>query len=197
MFTGLIRHLGSFREYRKNRTELVIEAPENLTVILQPGESLAVDGVCLTLVTKEKKRLSFDLSIETSEKTTLGHLTAGKILNLEPPITLNTLLGGHLITGHVDGLGKVSEIRPRAPGKRIKIKFPLELRKFLVEKGSVAINGVSLTIASIGRDYFEVELIPTTLKETNLSELRIGQLVNLECDIIGKYVYNFISKGQY
>lgn len=197
MFTGLIRYRGLFREYRKNQTELVLEVPEKLAELLEPGQSLAVDGVCLTLVSKDKNRLAFNLSKETLEKTTLRELRPGKTLNLEPPVTPNTLLGGHLVTGHVDGLGKVVEIKPRTPGKRMKIRLPAELRKFLVEKGSIAVNGVSLTIAALGPDYFEVELIPTTLQETNLDELRVGEKVNLECDIIGKYVYNFISKTRY
>ncbi|MBC7361844.1 MAG: riboflavin synthase [Candidatus Aminicenantes bacterium] len=197
MFTGLIRYRGFFREYRKNQTELVLEVPEKLAELLEPGQSLAVDGVCLTLVSKDKNRLTFNLSKETLEKTTLRELRPGKALNLEPPVTPDSLLGGHLVTGHVDGVGKVVEIKPRTPGKRMKIRLPAELRKFLVEKGSIAVNGVSLTIAALGPDYFEVELIPTTLQETNFDELRAGDKVNLECDIIGKYVYNFISKTRY
>jgi riboflavin synthase len=196
MFTGLIAHRGLFREYRKNRTELVLEVPEKLTLILEPGQSLAVDGVCLTLAGKERTRLTFNLSKETLGKTTLGGLRTGKSLNLELPVTLNTLLGGHLVTGHVDGVGKVIEVKPRIPGKRMKIRLPADLRRFIVEKGSIAVNGVSLTTGDLGPDYFEVELIPATLKETNLNDLRPGDKVNLECDIIGKYVYNFISKSK-
>jgi riboflavin synthase len=197
MFTGLIRYCGFFQEYRKNQTELVLEVPEKLAVLLEPGQSLAVDGVCLTLVSKDKNRLTFNLSKETLEKTTLADLRPGKALNLEPPVTLNTLLGGHLVIGHIDGVGKVIEVKSRTPGKRMKIRLPAEFRKFLVEKGSIAVNGVSLTIAGLGPDYFEVELIPVTLEETNLNGLRPGDKVNLECDIIGKYVYNFILKTRY
>jgi len=196
MFTGLISCHGHFREYRKNRSELVLEVPEKLALIMEPGQSLAVDGVCLTLVGKEKKGLTFNLSKETLEKTTLGYLKPGKSLNLELPVTPNTLLGGHLVTGHVDGAGKVIEVKTRTPGKRMKIRFPADLRRFIVEKGSIAVSGVSLTVAGLGPDYFEVELIPLTLKETNLNDLRAGDKVNLECDIIGKYVYNFISKSK-
>lgn len=197
MFTGLITNLGRFREYRRGNTEFVIEAPQDIVLKIQPGQSLAVDGVCLTLLRKEGQILIFNLSRETLEKSTLGELRPGQPLNLEFPVTMETLLGGHLVTGHVDGTGQVAEIRPRTPGKRMKIKYPPELKKFLVEKGSVAVNGVSLTVAAVGPDYFEVELIPATLSATNLSHLRPGQKVNLECDIIGKYVYNFISKQTY
>ena len=197
MFTGLITHLGHFKEYRKSRSEVIIEVPEELALRLESGQSLAVDGACLTLVRKEKNRLAFNLTKETLEKTTLGELRPGQRLNLELPLTMEKLLGGHLVTGHVDGKGQVVAIKTRPPGKRLKIRLPLDLRKFLVEKGSVAVNGVSLTVAGLGPDNFEVELIPTTLNETNLGLLRAGDWVNLECDIIGKYVYNFISKSGY
>ncbi len=197
MFTGLITHLGRFREYRRGNTELLIEAPEDIALKIEPGQSLAVDGVCLTLLRKEGQILIFNLSRETLEKSTLGELRPGQLLNLELPVTMETLLGGHLVTGHVDDKGQITEVRQRAPGKRMKIKHPPELKKFLVEKGSVAVNGVSLTVAALGPDYFEVELIPATLSATNLGHLRPGQKVNLECDIIGKYVYNFISKQTY
>jgi len=197
MFTGLITHLGHFREYRQGRTEIVIEVPEEVARKTEPGQSLAVDGVCLTLLKKEHLRLVFNLSKETLERSTLGSLRSGQLLNLEFPVTLETGLGGHLVTGHVDATGQVAEVKLKSPGKRMKVKHPPELRKFVVEKGSIAINGVSLTVAQAGPDYFEVELIPATLSTTNLDHLRPGQKVNLECDIIGKYVYNFISKTVY
>ncbi|MBC7363769.1 MAG: riboflavin synthase [Candidatus Aminicenantes bacterium] len=194
MFTGLISHLGRFREYRQGKTVLLIEVPEDLARRIEPGQSLAVDGVCLTLLSKERFVLVFSLSRETREKSTLGDLKSRQLLNLELPVTLETMLGGHLVTGHIDAVGQVAEVKLRSPGKRMKVKHPPELKKFLVEKGSVAVNGVSLTVASTGPDFFEVELIPATLSTTNLDLLRAGQRVNLECDIIGKYVYNFISK---
>lgn len=197
MFTGLISHRGRFREFRKSRSELVVEVPAELSRRLQKGQSLAVDGVCLTVTARENDTLIFNLSKETLEKTTLSRLRPGQELNLEPPVTPETLLGGHLVTGHVDGLGQVMEVKPRRPGKRLRIRLGRELRKFLVVKGSVAVNGVSLTVASLGAAYFEVELIPATLEETNLDRLRPGDQVNLECDIIGKYVYNFISGNRY
>ncbi|MDD8031499.1 MAG: riboflavin synthase [Acidobacteriota bacterium] len=194
MFTGLISHRGQFTGYRKNQTELLIEVPLPLADRLATGDSLAVDGVCLTLTRKEKNCLFFNLSKETLKMTTLSELKPGKRLNLELPLTINSLVGGHLVTGHVDGCGQVIDIRSTTPGKRLRIRLSRELRKLLVEKGSVAVNGVSLTVASLGSDYFEVELIPLTLSQTNLNDLRPGNKVNLECDIIGKYVYNFISR---
>jgi riboflavin synthase len=196
MFTGLISHSGQFVRYRKNQTELVIEVPQQLSDRLETGDSLGVDGVCLTLTRKEKNCLAFNLSKETLKKTTLGEMRPAKSLNLELPVTVSSLLGGHLVTGHADGCGKVVEVRPGTAGKRIRIRISRELRKFLAEKGSVAVNGVSLTVAGLRSDYFEVELIPVTLRQTNLNQLRPGDRVNLECDIIGKYVYNFISRSR-
>ncbi|MBC7349415.1 MAG: riboflavin synthase [Candidatus Aminicenantes bacterium] len=197
MFTGLISHRGLFREYRQNRSELVIEVPEELSRRLEKGQSLAVDGVCLTVTAGHSRLFTFNLSRETLEKSTLGQLRPGQELNLELPVTAGSLLGGHLVTGHVDGTGQVLEVKPRRPGRRLKIRLERELRKFVVEKGSMAVNGVSLTVAAVAAGYFEVELIPATLEETNLGRLRPGDRVNLECDIIGKYVYNFISRNRY
>lgn len=197
MFTGLISYRGRFREFRRSRAELVIEVPAELNRRLEKGQSLAVDGVCLTVVSRENDSLVFNLSRETLDKTTLGWLRSGQEVNLEPPVTPETLLGGHLVTGHIDGLGQVLEVKQRQPGKRLKIRVGREVRKFLVAKGSVAVNGVSLTVAALGAGYFEVELIPATLQETNLDRLRPGDRVNLECDIIGKYVYNFMSGNKY
>ncbi|MGQ9800116.1 MAG: riboflavin synthase [Candidatus Saccharicenans sp.] len=197
MFNGIISHRGLLREYRKSRSELVIEVPEELSRRLEKGQSLAVDGVCLTVTAVDGRLLTFNLSTETLEKTTLGRLRPGQELNLELPVTANSLLGGHLVTGHVDGIGQVLEVKPRRPGRRLKIRLERELRKFVVEKGSISLNGVSLTVAALAAGYFEVELIPATLEETNLGRLRPGDWVNLECDIIGKYVYNFISRSKY
>jgi len=193
MFTGLISFRGRCRQFRQGRAELLLEVPPELSRRLEKGQSLAVDGVCLTVTARENNSLVFNLSKETLDKATLGRLRSGQELNLEPPVTSETLLGGHLVTGHVDGLGQVLEVNQRRPGKRLKIRMEKELRKFLVLRGSVAVNGVSLTVAALGAAYFEVELIPATLQETNLDRLRPGDRVNLECDIIGKYVYNFIS----
>ena len=195
MFTGIITARGAFRGYRKGRTALLVEAP-GLAAKLAPGDSLAVDGVCLTVAAKERTGLLFDLSRETLEKTTLGGLLAGATLNLEPALTLATPLGGHLVSGHIDGVGRVLRASSRAPGRRLAVSFPAALRPYLVPKGSVALAGVSLTIAALGPSSFEVELVPLTLEGTNLGLLRAGAKVNLECDMVGKYVYNYVSQGR-
>jgi riboflavin synthase len=193
MFTGIITHIGTFREFRMGKQELAIEAPE-LAARLGIGDSLAVNGVCLSLTKKEKSILSFDLSKETLDRTSLGSLRRGDRLNLELSLTLSTPLSGHLVTGHIDSTGKVMTLQKRGKGKRMTVSFPPDLRSFMIPKGSVAVDGVSLTIASLKPSSFEVELIPITIGNSNLGHLKPGKTVNIECDIIGKYVYNWISK---
>ncbi len=193
MFTGIIRHLGFLAGYQRNRQVMLIEAPD-LPGPLAKGESLAVNGVCLSVEAHERTKLTFHLSAETLERTNLGHLQLKAILNLELPLTLQTPLSGHILTGHVDALGTVLRVERRGPGKRLSLSFPPELQPFLVPKGSIGLNGVSLTVASLSSKSFEVELIPLTLEKTNLGYLRAGDKVNLEGDIIGKYVYNYLSK---
>lgn len=189
MFTGIITHVGIFGGYRRGRGELLVEAAP-LADTLRPGDSLAVDGACLSLLGADKGLLRFNLSRETLDRTTLGKLKPRARLNLERPLTLATPLSGHLVAGHVDGVGKILRTAERTPGRRLTLSYPPELRPFVVVKGSLAVNGVSLTIASLGPSSLDVELIPLTLEGTNLGALRVGAAVNIECDILGKYVYN-------
>ena len=194
MFTGIITAQGTFRGARRGGRALLVEAPE-LSPKLAVGESLAVDGVCLSVVSADRDGILFDLSRETAAKTTLGGLKPGARLNLESPLTLAAPLSGHLVSGHVDGVGRVLRVSRRAPGRRLAVTYPAALRPFFVLKGSVAVGGVSLTIAALSPSSIEVELIPLTLEETNLGLLRAGDKVNLECDMVGKYVYNYLSRG--
>ena len=193
MFTGIISSIGVFQGYRQSRREILVEAPQAAPK-LEPGASLAVDGVCLSLVRRDGSGLVFDLSKETLERTTLGLLRTGDRLNLELPLTPSSLLSGHLVSGHVDAVGKVVRLVAKRPGKRLTVAFPRELRPYFVLKGSVAVNGVSLTVAAIGAEAFDTEIIPLTLEGTNLGRLRAGDRVNLECDMLGKYVYNYLKK---
>jgi riboflavin synthase len=195
MFTGIINHTGLFKVYHRGKQEIAIEAPSIIAQI-EVGESLAVNGVCLSLIKKENKALFFNLSQETIQKTNLGSLRQGEMLNLEQPLTLSSPLSGHIITGHVDSRGKVLLISQKTPGKRLKVSFPPGLRPYFIPEGSVALNGVSLTIAHLSPSSFDVELIPITLKNSNLGNLKRGDAVNVECDMIGKYVYNWISKDK-
>ena len=194
MFTGIISHRGIFKGFREGRTRMAVASP-GLEAGLKAGDSVSVDGVCLSLVAAARGELRFDLSKETLARTTLGRLRPGDPLHLELPLTLAAPLGGHLVSGHVDGVGKVLRLASRPPGKRLAVSFPAPLRPFLVAKGSVAIDGVSLTVASLGPSSLEVELVPLTLAGTKLGALRPGAAVNLECDMVGKYVYNYLSKA--
>ena len=193
MFTGIIKNVGLFKGYRSGKQELAVESP-SVAHRLDLGESLSINGVCLSLIKKDRHTLFFNLSEETLSKTTLGSLQPQERLNLELPLALSTPLSGHLVTGHIDGIGKILRIEVAGKGKRFTISFPSELRPYFVPKGSVAVNGVSLTVADLSSATFDVEVIPITLEESNLGALRRGATVNLECDILGKYVYNWVSK---
>ena len=192
MFTGIITHEGLFRGFRKGRAELALEAP-GLAGRAAIGDSVAVDGVCLTVIRKDARLVFFNLSRETLDRSTLGALRAGSRLNLESPLTLAAPLGGHLVSGHVDFRAKLLKSTPRKPGRRLEFSLGSEFRPFFIPKGSAAVNGVSLTVAALGPASFEVEVIPVTLEKTNLGRLKPGDSANVECDMIGKYVYNFIS----
>jgi len=195
MFNGIIHHQGSFKSYRPAKGELAVEVSSSFPA-LEIGESVAVDGVCLSLLRREMDTIYFNLSRETLVKTSLGLLHGKDRLNLETPLTLQTPLSGHLVTGHVDGLGRVLRVVERPSGRRVTVSFPRQLRPFFVPKGSVAVNGVSLTVAEVRSTSFDVELIPLTVAKSNLRDLKPGRAVNLECDIIGKYVYNWVFRGK-
>jgi len=193
MFTGIIAHSGLFRGYRQGKKEMALEAAE-LAGRLAVGDSLAVNGVCLSLVRVEARFLVFNLSRETLDRTTLGRLRPGQELNLELPLTLAAPLSGHLVSGHVDFKARLLRSTPRKPGKRLAFSLPHEFRPYFIPKGSVAVNGVSLTVAALSQTAFEVEIIPITLEKSNLRALRAGEEVNVECDMVGKYVYNWITQ---
>jgi riboflavin synthase len=195
MFTGIIAHSGIFKGFRKGKKEMVVEV-SSLADRIEVGESLAVNGVCLSLTQKQKNLLFFSLSQETLQSTTFGSLRPGVKLNLELPLTLSAPLGGHLVTGHIDSRGKVRQAVRTKTGLRLTISHPPDIKKYFIPKGSVALDGVSLTIARLHPSSFEVELIPITLEQSNLEELKRGDEVNIECDMIGKYVYNWLSHGQ-
>lgn len=197
MFTGIIQEIGKVKEISINLNPYISVVSERLSSVSEIGESISVNGVCLSLFKKEKRTLYFNLSQETLKKTNLSHLRPLSPVNLERSLTLSTPLGGHLILGHVDGVAKVLFIKKVGYGKRVRFSLPIEVKKWAVEKGSIAVNGVSLTIAELGRNYFEVELIPITLEQTNLGILRTGDLVNLEMDIIGKYVEKFLENRKF
>ena len=194
MFTGIIHHSGVFKGFRLGKKEMAVEAP-TIPAQIGTGESVNVSGVCLSLIRRENRILFFNLSQETLQRTSLGTLRPGAALNLELPLSLSSFLSGHLVAGHIDFKAKVLRMAARKPGKRLALSLPREFRPYFIPKGSVAVNGVSLTVASLGPSSFEVELIPVTLEKSNLTGLRAGDEVNVECDMIGKYVYNWIPQG--
>ncbi|MBN2245764.1 MAG: riboflavin synthase [Candidatus Aminicenantes bacterium] len=191
MFTGIVDHLGKFGSYIHSKREIIIEAP-TVSPHINLGDSLAVNGVCLSMIQKNGPMLHFNLSEETLKQTNLGQLHRNDVLNLELPLSLSSLLSGHLVTGHIDGTEKVLKIQKRGAGQRITLSLSPKLKPFFIPKGSVAVNGVSLTLAEIQPSSFDVEVIPITLTQTNIGHLKRGDQVNIESDIIGKYVYNWV-----
>ena len=190
MFTGIVEARG---HVRSTNGRLQVEAGavgDDLAV----GDSLAVNGVCLTVADRDESQLVFDLARETIERTTLGKLVAGDRVNLERPVTLLTRLGGHLVQGHVDGVGRVREIETVGAGASMRISLPEALRPYLVEKGSIAVDGVSLTVAALEDEAFTVELVPHTLAATTLGALERGDPVNVEVDVLAKYVESLLGR---
>jgi len=191
MFTGLIAATAALVKLeKKNRPVLTIRTA--LDKPLAVGDSLAVNGVCLTLIEKNSGLLRFNLAAPTLRLANLGDLPAGAVLNIEFPVTANGFLGGHLVSGHIDGTVRVRTINKGDQNSRFIFSFrEREWRKLLIVRGSVALDGISLTIAEVSDSWFAVEVIPHTLASTNLRLLRVGQRVNIELDLIGKYLYNF------
>ena len=185
MFTGIIEEVGKVKKIAGGQGILTLKTSFS---DLRPGESVAVNGVCLTISRTEKNLASFDLSPETLKKTSLGKLRTGQPVNLERALRLGDRIGGHLVTGHIDGKGKILAIRKTGPGKEITILFPTEIKKYLAVKGSVAIEGISLTVSGVFGNRVSVALIPYTLAKTNLGGKRVGDEVNLEVDIIARYL---------
>ena len=189
MFTGIIEELGKVRavETRGENAYMTIEA-RLVTEDTQHGDSIAVNGVCLTALDINPDSFAADVSRETLDRSTLGRLRVGTPVNLERAVTPITRLGGHIVQGHVDGRGKLVNVVDHQGSWTVRIEYPNEVARYLVFKGSVAVEGISLTIAELGNNYFEVAIIPKTWEVTNLSQLKPGDEVNLEVDMIAKYV---------
>jgi riboflavin synthase len=186
MFSGIIEERGRVRECAGGR--LVVDC-STVAVDSPIGASVAVNGTCLTVVDNEGDALAFDVSEETVSRTNLGNLTSGGSVNLERAVTLASRLGGHMVQGHVDGVGEVSGIEPGdAGGVRLRLRIPVDLMRYVVEKGSITIDGVSLTVAELHQDGVTIALIPHTLAVTTLGTAEEGNHVNLEVDMVAKYV---------
>jgi riboflavin synthase len=203
MFTGIIEHLGTVASVEPGAgvATLRIDAGR-WSHTPQPGESIAINGCCLTVApdgadgTESPSMLRFDVVPQTLRLTTLGLLKPGDQVNLEHAVTSSTLMGGHIVQGHIDGVGVVMQLINDRDDWRMRIEPPHSLMDLIVDKGSIAVHGVSLTVACVGASWFEVALIPTTLKLTNLSGLRAAAKVNLEADYIAKTVVNWLKRNQ-
>lgn len=198
MFTGIIVELGKAVEIKKlHRGAKLKVLSKTLLDNCLPGDSIAVNGVCLTVteIDKTKGILSFDVSHETLQKTTLGELKKGDPVNLEPALTLSSRLGGHLVSGHVEGIGVIRKIHKEGEYLVIEIEAPDDILKYCIKKGSIAVDGISLTIVDISKKTFTVVIIPHTAKMTTIGSKKIGDKVNLESDMIAKYVERFLNQG--
>jgi riboflavin synthase len=188
MFTGLVEAVGEVTEVKATTGGSRIRLSTPLAPELANGDSLAVNGVCLTVVAAGADGVHMDVSPETARVTTLGAVRRGALVNLERPLRADSRLGGHFVQGHVDGTGTVEELRQDGDSYWLTVVFPPLLAPFIVRKGSIAVNGISLTVAGVDDRRFDVQIIPYTWTHTNLQSTRAGDPVNLECDILGKYV---------
>ena len=195
MFTGIVRELGRVAsiEGGDEGVRLDIEAPET-AARLRVGDSVAVNGCCLTAEAVEAGRITFHAVPETLHSSSLGELHAGVEVNVEPAVHAGEPLGGHYVQGHVDGVGRVQSVEAEGEGLRVFVEAPPEILRYCVEKGSVTVEGVSLTVAEVAEDAFGVALIPHTIEETTLSELAPGRPVNLEVDVLAKYVERLLHR---
>jgi len=195
MFTGLIEEKGKVirTEPGPGGMRLTVEA-RMISGDVKLGDSVSVNGACLTAVEVSPPMLKFDVVRETVERSTLGRLKPGDSVNLERPLRAGDRLGGHMVLGHVDGIGTVREIRKAAGETVLRFEAPPEIMQYIVQKGSIAVDGISLTVADLGPNWFAAAVIPHTLANTTLGEATVGSKVNLETDIIGKYVHKFVGK---
>lgn len=188
MFTGLIEGVGNVANVVATSSGFRVTISTPLAAELGEGDSVAVNGVCLTVTTRSESEWTADIGPETARVTTLGSLGVGKRVNLERSMRADGRFGGHFVQGHVDGVGVVDSIRQEGESWWIAVRMPFELEPFVIRKGSIAIEGVSLTVAGLDRGTVQVMIIPFTWAHTTLSSLRAGDRVNLECDMVGKYV---------
>ena len=197
MFTGIVENMGlvtSFVE-EEEAWRLLLELPFADGGGLKPGDSLAIDGCCLTVTNLSEKTASFDLLEETLSRTTFGSLVEGDKVNLERSLAADARLGGHFVTGHVDATGEVLVFEERGKNIYLQVRVPEEFSHYLVDKGSIALDGCSLTVCDAQQDLFAVWLIPHTLSLTTLESLEAGDLVNLEFDLLAKYVERISNRG--
>ncbi|MER7924726.1 MULTISPECIES: riboflavin synthase [unclassified Streptomyces] len=197
MFTGIVEELGEVTAVEKldDASRFRLRGPI-VTEGAKHGDSIAVNGVCLTVVEFEGDEFTADVMAETLNRSSLGVLAVGSRVNLERPMALGARLGGHIVQGHVDGTGEIIERKPSENWEIVKISLPADLTRYVVEKGSITVDGISLTVVDAGPDYFTVSLIPTTLGLTTLGHKQPGDPVNLEVDVIAKYVERLMGSRE-
>ncbi|WP_217553299.1 riboflavin synthase [Streptomyces sp. GbtcB6] len=197
MFTGIVEELGEITavENLGDASRFRLRGPV-VTEGAQHGDSIAVNGVCLTVVEHEGDEFTADVMAETLKRSSLGALDVGSRVNLERPTAVGSRLGGHIVQGHVDGTGQVLARTPSENWEIVKVSLPADLARYVVEKGSITVDGISLTVVEAGPDYFTVSLIPTTLDLTTLGRKQPGDPVNLEVDIVAKYVERLLANTQ-
>lgn len=195
MFTGIVEGVGKVISLREQRESwcLSLSLPFEDNSGLEAGASLAVNGCCLTFRENANEEGSFDLLDETLARTNLGNLKAGNLVNLERSLSADGRIGGHFVTGHIDAVGEVKIFEERGKNLYLRVALPTEYSRYLVDKGSVSVDGCSLTVCEVDEDSFAIWLIPHTLSKTNLNERKVGDKVNLEFDILAKYVARFSS----
>jgi riboflavin synthase len=187
MFTGIVREIGTIEEVERSEEGASLRVRAGMASELAAGDSVSVSGACLTVGSTSNGAFEADVMNQTLSLTTLGGLQPGASVNLEPPLRAGDPLGGHLVQGHVDGTGEVRQVSEDGFARRLLLAAPHDLERFIVERGSVTVDGVSLTVSALAEDGFEVSLIPETLGRTTLHELAEGSRVNLEADVIARY----------
>jgi riboflavin synthase len=198
MFTGIIAAIGAVKSSQAQGGDLRLDVSTNKLDLsdVQLGDSIAVNGVCLTVVAMKADAVSFDVSRETLERTSLGQATKAGPVNLEKAMAVGDRLGGHIVSGHVDGLGKVLSLTPSARSWQFRFEMPTNLSRYVAEKGSICIDGVSLTVNAVGSNWFEVNIIPHTMQETIIKDYQPGTVVNLEVDLIARYLERLMPHAE-
>lgn len=195
MFTGIIEEVGKIKNIQGGTNYKLTIAASKILEDINLGDSIAVNGICLTAISWDNGSFTVDVMRETLERTSLHRLRAGSFVNLERALAANGRFGGHIVSGHIDGTGEIINIRRDANAVWYKIKTSEKIMEFIIEKGSIAIDGISLTVAKVDRSAFYVSVIPHTLENTILLRKKTGDIVNLENDIVGKYIKSFTDKN--
>jgi riboflavin synthase len=197
MFTGIVENKGKVLkvDHHGEMKRLTLDVPFDLTE-MQLGDSININGVCLTVVEKRDRTISVDLSPESLQRTTLARVKEADQVNLERALRLSDRLGGHIVTGHIDGIGTIIERRIDGNSLYLKVRIPQTVTPYVVQKGSIAIDGISLTVNEFREDWIRLTLIPYTLEKTTLIEKKVGEEVNVEADVLGKYVEKVLDRGR-